>query len=407
MSEVPKGWAVATLEDLGKWGSGGTPKRGNGLYYGGQIPWIKSGDLPDGPIEVIDESITELGLKESSAKIFPEGTVSIAMYGATIGKLGIFTRAATTNQACANIVPADKITNQFVFYLLKNEKRNLIHKGKGGAQPNISQEVIKAHQVLLPPLAEQNRITLKLDALLGKLAEVKERLNKVPDLLKTFRQSVLSATCTGKILKRTNGAPVEGFVKVDGPMKLPDNWSWASWISLCVDSSTGFKRGPFGGSLKKSIFVKKGYKVYEQYCPINDDCSFGRYFITKEKFKEMEGFSVLPGDLLISCSGVTLGRITQVPPNAEPGIINQALLRVRLNPKKICSKFFILYFRSQMFQNLIFENSTGSAIPNVKGVKFLKELPIPLPPLIFRKKLSEKWIDTFSNSIILKACTKT
>jgi type I restriction enzyme S subunit len=126
------------------------------------------------------------------------------------------------------------------------------------------------------------------------------------------------------------------------------------------------------------MFVKSGYKVYEQYCPINDDCSFERYYITDEKFKELNSFSVKQGDFLISCSGVTLGRITQVPDKFKEGVINQALLRLRINKDFVNEKFFIYYFRSPFFQKQIFDNSTGSAIPNIKGVNELKVIPVPL-----------------------------
>ena len=162
---------------------------------------------------------------------------------------------------------------------------------------------------------------------------------------------------------------------------LPNSWTWVSWEMVLAREEGAFKRGPFGSALTKAIFVEKGFKVYEQYCPINDDCSFARYYITPEKFEELQAFEVKAGDYLISCSGVTLGRITRVPERFERGIINQALLRVRINENVINHRYFLHLFRSAFFQKAIFDNSTGSAIPNVKGVKELKAMPIPLPPL--------------------------
>ncbi|MDA1274474.1 MAG: restriction endonuclease subunit S [Verrucomicrobia bacterium] len=163
--------------------------------------------------------------------------------------------------------------------------------------------------------------------------------------------------------------------------KLPESWTWVSWEMVLAHEDGAFKRGPFGSALTKAIFVDKGFKVYEQYCPINDDCSFARYYITPEKFEELQAFEVKAGDYLISCSGVTLGRITRVPEQFERGIINQALLRVRINESFINHRYFLHLFRSALFQKAIFDNSTGSAIPNVKGVKELKAMAIPLPPL--------------------------
>jgi type I restriction enzyme, S subunit len=150
---------------------------------------------------------------------------------------------------------------------------------------------------------------------------------------------------------------------------------------LAAKEKHAFKRGPFGSALKKEIFVPVGYKVYEQCNPINDNCSLGRYYITAEKFNELEAFKVNAGDLLISCSGVTLGRITQVPESFKEGVINQALLKVTLNGKIIRNDYFIKYFRSTACQAFVFEGSQGSAQPNIKGVKELKELPVPVPPL--------------------------
>src|SRR5262249_10230353 len=151
--------------------------------------------------------------------------------------------------------------------------------------------------------------------------------------------------------------------------ELPQGWVWTTWESILSLDDGSFKRGPFGSALKKSIFVSSGYKVYEQYCPINDDCSYVRYYITPEKYEELKAFAVKARDFLISCSGVTLGRITQVPDDFEEGIINQALLRVRINNEIVNDQFFLKLFRSPYFQKQIFDNVTGSAIPNVKGVK--------------------------------------
>jgi len=162
---------------------------------------------------------------------------------------------------------------------------------------------------------------------------------------------------------------------------IPESWMWLSWEAILAYEDRAFKRGPFGSTLTKSFFVESGYKVYEQYCPINDDCSFGRYYITPEKFEELKAFEVKAGDYLVSCSGVTLGRITRVPQEFERGIINQALLRVRINDRIISHQYFLYLFRSPFFQKLLFNNSKGTAIPNVKGVKELKAIPIPLPPL--------------------------
>jgi type I restriction enzyme M protein len=153
-----------------------------------------------------------------------------------------------------------------------------------------------------------------------------------------------------------------------------------------LDEVCEFKRGPFGGSLKKEIFVPDGYLVYEQYHAINDDFSFGRYFIDEAKFKEMIGFEVKPSDLLISCSG-TMGRIAIVPENAKRGIINQALLKLTLDQSRILPLYLKKILEAEEVQERHFRNQEGAAIQNVASVKVLKEIEIPLPPLEIQQQI--------------------
>ena len=140
-----------------------------------------------------------------------------------------------------------------------------------------------------------------------------------------------------------------------------------------------FKRGPFGGSLKKEIFVKNGYAVYEQSHAIANDFSEFRYFVDEDKFAEMHGFQVRPGELIMSCSG-TMGKVAIIPDNAPAGIINQALLK--LAPKDcVLGVFLKLWMESTNFQESLADFTYGAAIKNVASVEILKGLRLPLPPL--------------------------
>src|SRR5258708_6391715 len=146
IDDIPQGWAKTILDEVGSWRSGGTPSRTKPEFFGKGLPWIKSGDLPDGPILKTEEQITDLGLPNSSAKLLPAGAISMALYGATIGKLGRLTFPAATNQACANVVPDDRLVEpNYLFYYLLSERRNFVALGQGGAQPNISQEIVRSH----------------------------------------------------------------------------------------------------------------------------------------------------------------------------------------------------------------------------------------------------------------------
>ena len=164
--DIPESWKWVRLGNCGSWGSGATPSRTNSEYYGGTVPWLKTGDLNDGTITEIPEYITELALEKTSVRLNPIGSVLMAMYGATIGKLGILGIEATTNQACCACIPYEGVYNKFLFYFLMASRTAFIKLGEGGAQPNISKEKIVNALIPLPPLAEQKRIVEKLEQLL-------------------------------------------------------------------------------------------------------------------------------------------------------------------------------------------------------------------------------------------------
>lgn len=153
----------------------------------------------------------------------------------------------------------------------------------------------------------------------------------------------------------------------------------AGWQTKTLGEVCGFVRGPFGGSLKKSIFVEDGFAVYEQQHAIYNQFDEIRYFIDDAKFREMQRFELRPNDLIMSCSG-TMGKVAIVPDNIQRGIINQALLK--LTPlSTVLPEFLKYWIDSTDFQDILKAQSGGAAIQNVASVSILKEIPIPLPPL--------------------------
>ena len=164
--DIPETWIWIRVGDVGSWGSGATPPRTNPAYYGGSIPWLKTGDLNDGFIKEVPEFITELALEKTSVRLNPVGSVLMAMYGATIGKLGILEIPVTTNQACCACIPYAGMYNKYLFYYLMSMRQTYIGMAEGGAQPNISKEKIVNSILPLPPLEEQHRIVAKLEEIL-------------------------------------------------------------------------------------------------------------------------------------------------------------------------------------------------------------------------------------------------
>ena len=197
--KIPSNWCWIRLENIAEWGSGGTPSRKRKEYYNGNIPWIKTGELNNGYIFNSEEKITELGLKNSSAKLYPINTVIIAMYGATIGKVGILSIEATTNQACACAIVYKNILFKYVFHYLIYQKEAFINKSKGGAQPNLSQEIIKKHEIPLPPIKEQQRIVNRIESLFVKLDRAKELIENTLAQFEQNKMAILHKAFIGEL----------------------------------------------------------------------------------------------------------------------------------------------------------------------------------------------------------------
>jgi len=192
LSSSQSGWKRTTLGEVGEWGSGGTPSKSNPEYYGGDIPWLVIGDLNDSTVTHAATHITEQGLKNSSAKLVPPGTVLIAMYG-SIGKLGIAGITCATNQAIAHCSPNHElVSTNFLTLLLRGMREDLLASGQGVAQQNISQKILKAWPIHLPPLAEQHRIVAKVDELMALL----DRLEAARSAREATRDRLTTASLT-------------------------------------------------------------------------------------------------------------------------------------------------------------------------------------------------------------------
>ena len=220
--EVPDNWVWMTLGEVGTWQSGGTPSRSNKTYYGGNIPWLKTGDLNDGLISDIPESITEEAVANSSAKINPAGSVLIAMYGATIGKLGILTFPATTNQACCACIEFNAITQLYLFYFLLSQRNGFIAKGGGGAQPNISKEIIVNTFIPLPPLSEQQRIVMEIEKWFALIDQVEQGKADLQNTIKQTKSKILDLAIHGKLVPQDpNDEPAIELLKRINPSFTP------------------------------------------------------------------------------------------------------------------------------------------------------------------------------------------
>ena len=251
-------------------------------------------------------------------------------------------------------------------YLRKIKNDGTIDKdfARGATIKHLVTKSLYSIPIPLPPLEEQHRIVSILDASFEKIDALKKNAEENLKNAKALFQQVLAQE-----LK-----PKEG------------------WVEKKLGEIADFVRGPFGGSLTKSIFKESGYAVYEQQHAIHHHVNI-RYFIDENKFDEMKRFEVKPGDLIMSCSG-TIGEVYIIPLDAPVGVINQALLKLSVS-SQLDRCYFKSWLESPIFKEIILKYSKGAAIPNVPGVKILKDINIVLPPLEEQHRIV-RTLDTLS-----------
>lgn len=201
IGEIPEHWEVMkTSHIFHHIGSGTTPKSGREDYYSEDgIPFLQTGDLNDGFINETSKHITEKALRDTNLKLYPKGSLVVAMYGATIGKLGILNIDTTVNQACCVLPTSDRVGNKFAMYVLSTAKADLLLKSRGGGQPNISQDTIRNEKIVVPPLAEQNEIVQYIEHSCTPIDGAISNATNQISLLQERKQIIINDVVTGKV----------------------------------------------------------------------------------------------------------------------------------------------------------------------------------------------------------------
>ncbi|HRA63572.1 MAG TPA: restriction endonuclease subunit S [Burkholderiaceae bacterium] len=417
---LPVGWVAAKLGDVALWSSGGTPSRANPNFYTGTIPWFKTGELGVPTLHKSEEYISESAISSSSAKVFPRGSVALAMYGATIGKASILGIDAATNQACAVGVP-DAVSSEFLYFFLISQSRAFADAGKGGAQPNISQGIVKEWSMRLPPKPEQTRIVAKLEELLSDLDAGVAELKAAQRKLTLYRQSLLKAAVEGALTAdwRARNPPTEtgaqllerileqrrarwearqiarfdeqGKVPPKGwrdkypepaspdseglpalPV-LPNGWVWASVEQLGA-VQLGRQRSP--DKLKGEFPVQyiRAANITEAGIDLDDVLAMD-FSKTEQKT-----FALKQGDVLLteaSGSPEHVGR-PAIWQNAN-GLYCFQNTVLRFTPTVISSEFAFYVFLAMQKLGVFRKLSGGVGINHLSAGKFAK-LPVALPP---------------------------
>ena len=417
--DTPDSWEWTRLGSIGDWGSGATPSRSIPEYYNGDIPWLKTGDLNDGYIEHIPESISSLALEKTSVRLNPTGSVLIAMYGATIGKVGILTYPATTNQACCACFPLE-ICNEYLFYFLMSQKVAFVKQGEGGAQPNISKEKIVATLMPLPPLAEQYRIVVKIKELLPYVEQYGEahlavnNLNTAfPDLLK---KSILQEAVQGKLVPQDeNDEPAsvllerihaekqkliaEGkikkdkhesvifrrdnshYEKLDGierciddeiPFEIPKTWCWSRLGSITEMITSGSRDWAKYYAETGALFLRMGNLSKNSFELRLDNIQR----VQLPDKAEGTRTALQAGDLLFSITG-EVGMLGLIPDDFEAAYINQHTAMLRFLPA-MRNKYLPYFLLTDHAQKSYKGNQHG--IKNSFRLDSIYDLLVPVPP---------------------------
>jgi type I restriction enzyme S subunit len=353
-------------------GSGGTPPSGNPDFYDGDIPWVQTGDLNDEKLDKTAKTITEEGLRHSAARLYPQETLLVAMYGATIGKLGILQFSAAVNQACCALVVRKIMNMRFMFYTLRSMRSDLIAQAIGGGQQNIGQETIKQTYVLYPPLPEQQRIAAYLDASCAAIDAAVAAKRRQLETLESLRQSIIQRAVTRGI---TEGVALESTGNV-WMEQIPIGWKLVC-LKRIAEIQGGLTLGKqYEGPLIERPYLRVG-NVQDGHFDLED------VSVIELPADVAPGVELRPGDVLMTEGGDLdkLGR-GHVWDGEIPGCLHQNhIFAVRCFLHKL-KPMFLAYVTAAKYGRDYFE-ATGKKTTNLACTNATKvgQFPIPLPCL--------------------------
>ena len=414
--DIPETWKWVKLGQLGYTNIGLTYSPKDVSNDG--IVVLRSSNIQNGKMDY--EDIVKVSCPVPDNKICHIGDILICARNGSkrlVGKAALIDQEGMSFGAFMAIFRS--VCNPYILHVINSAYfRNTLLGDTGTTTINqITQDMLKNVLIPLPPLEEQHRIVAKIEELLpyvDRYAAAYEKLEqfnaKFPEDMK---KSILQYAIQGKLVEQRpeegTGEELyqqiqtekqrlikEGKIKKEKPLPeiaedekpydIPDNWTWVRFGDL-----GSYKKGPFGSAITKSMFVPKGngaIKVYEQKNAIQKDATLGDYYIRRDYFEsKMKGFEVFPGDIIVSCAG-TIGETYVMPNKFEQGIINQALMRMKIF-EPLYIPYFLMFFDFVLKKNAR-SSSKGSAIKNIPPFEILKNYLVPIPPLAEQKRIVAK-----------------
>lgn len=417
--EIPESWRWVRWGDLSQ-----------SIQYGynapaqdvGRIKMVRISDIQDGKVLWDTVPYCEIREEEIPTYLLQKNDILFARTGGTVGKSYLVKDVPEESIYAGYLIRtrySSLLCPEYMKYFMESLLYwNQLRNGTiATAQPNCNGKTLSKMILPLPPLAEQKRIVAKIEELLLHVDHYAAAYEKLEQFNAKFpedmKKSVLQYAIQGKLVEQRpeegTGEELyqqiqtekqrlikEGKIKKEKPLPeiaedekpydIPDNWTWVRFGDL-----GSYKKGPFGSAITKSMFVPKGngaIKVYEQKNAIQKDATLGDYYIRRDYFEsKMKGFEVFPGDIIVSCAG-TIGETYVMPDKFEQGIINQALMRMKIF-EPLYIPYFLTFFDFVLKKNAR-SGSKGSAIKNIPPFEILKNYLVPIPPLAEQKRIVAK-----------------
>ena len=388
----------------------------------GRIKMVRISDIQEGKVVWDTVPFCDIKEEEIPTYLLSINDILFARTGGTVGKSYIVKEIPKEAIYAGYLIRtrySDMLCPEYLYYFMQTHLywTQLRNGTIATAQPNCNGQTLSKMILPLPPLAEQKRIVAKIEELLplvDRYAVAYEKLEQVnakfPDDMK---KSILQYAIQGKLVEQRaeegtgeelyqqiqaekqrliaekkikKEKPLPEIAENEKPYDIPDNWTWVRFGDL-----GSYKKGPFGSAITKSMFVPKGngaIKVYEQKNAIQKDATLGDYYIRRDYFEsKMKGFEVFPGDIIVSCAG-TIGETYVMPDKFEQGIINQALMRMKIF-EPLYIPYFLTFFDFVLKKNAR-SGSKGSAIKNIPPFEILKNYLVPIPPLAEQRRVVAK-----------------
>jgi type I restriction enzyme S subunit len=367
---------------------------------------IKQRDyLPHGKLPVVDQGQSDIGGYTDDESMCFSGSLPVVIFGDHTRAVKLVNHPFVVGADGIKIFsPATDVLPKYLYYWMKSAP--IENRGYGRHY-----QYLRKLSVPVPSLAKQQAIVDEIEKQFSRLDEAVANLQRVKANLKRYKASVLKAAVEGRLVEteasiaQREGRSYEtgeqllqriledrrsrwsGKAKYKEPALLdaipeaepPESWTWSNFEQVSSSERHALKAGPFGSALKKEFYVPVGYKIYGQEQVIAGDHKSGDYYISEEKYTELQNCAVKPGDILVSLVGTT-GKVLVLPDGAEPGIINPRLIKLSLNPKFVIAQYASYYLQSAPARRFFKLQAHGGTM-EILNLGIVKALPICLPPI--------------------------